>query len=64
VPSPANFVLLRSERPGALVRALHRRGVHVRDRSSLPGLGPYVRITVGSRSDVGRFLEALDRVRA
>ncbi len=63
VPSPANFVLLRAERPAALVRALHRRGVHVRDRSALPGLGPYVRVTVGSRDDVRRFLQAFDRVR-
>ena len=64
VPSPANFVLLRVDAAGALARRLRRRGVHVRDRSEVPGLGPYVRVTVGTRDECRLFLAALDAVRA
>ena len=64
VPSPANFVLLRADAAGTLVRRLRRRGVHVRDRAGVPGLGPYVRVTVGTRDECRLFLTALDAVQA
>jgi histidinol-phosphate aminotransferase len=64
VPSPANFVLLRASAAGALVRRLQRRGVHVRDRSDAPGLGPYIRVTVGTRDECRLFLAALDAAQA
>lgn len=62
VEAPANFVLLRAAAPAELVRALRRRGVSVRDQSLLPGLGPWVRVTVGTPAECARFLSALDAV--
>lgn len=60
VEAPANFVLLRAADPAGLVRRLLRRGVSVRDQSAMPGLGPWVRVTVGSHDECARFLAALE----
>ncbi len=63
-PSAANFVLVRvGERARALVEALGRRGVFVRDRSNEPGCSGCVRITAGivahTRTCVAAIEEAL-----
>lgn len=60
-PSQANFVLFEAGPRAAEVRErLRERGVLVRDRSyELPGC---VRVTVGTRDQVQRFLEALEEV--
>lgn len=59
-PSPANFVLADfGSRSGALLHALARRGILLRDRRpdfSRPG---YVRITVGTRAQMRRLVRAL-----
>ncbi|MFP5224369.1 MAG: histidinol-phosphate transaminase [Actinomycetota bacterium] len=57
-PSDANFLLLRTNREaGQLWRALAERGVLVRDFSSqIPGT---LRVTISTREENDRFLEAL-----
>ena len=63
LPSQANFVFARCERMdgGALYRQLKARGVLVRHFSA-PRITPYVRITIGTRQQMERLLEALDAV--
>jgi histidinol-phosphate aminotransferase len=62
-PSRANFVLARiGERAPAFLAALRLRGILVRDRSSDPGCGGCVRITLGSTADNARLLRALAEV--
>lgn len=59
VPSAANFVLARFDRPGAaLNESLLRRGVIVRPVGNY-GLQDHLRITVGTESQNARLLEAL-----
>jgi histidinol-phosphate aminotransferase len=59
-PSHANFVLMRiGAKHGELVKAMHARGVLLRDRSSDPGCDGYVRITIGVEEHVTRGLAAL-----
>ena len=61
VPSSANFVLARfGERAIAVRDALRGRSILVRDRSyEVPG---HVRITVGTRAQIRRLLDALEEV--
>jgi histidinol-phosphate aminotransferase len=61
VPSQANFVLLRAGRRAPAIRdRLRARGVLVRDRSS--ELDGCIRVTVGTRPQVRRFLEELEKI--
>jgi histidinol-phosphate aminotransferase len=62
VAAPANFILLQSSDPGGLVKRLEARGIYVRDRSYLPQLEAFVRITVGTRSQCRRVVEVLDEM--
>lgn len=60
LPSDANFVLAPVSSPAeAVARALRARGIGVRAFSDLPGVGDAIRITVGPRELVERFLDAL-----
>lgn len=61
VPSQANFVLFRAGERAIEVRdKLRAKSVLVRDRSyELPGC---VRVTVGTREQVARFFEELERI--
>ena len=61
VPSSANFVLLHLGKRAIPVRdALRACGILVRDRSyEIPGA---VRVTVGTREQTRRLLDALDRI--
>lgn len=61
IPSQANFVLMRNgERAIAIRDELRNRGVLVRDRSyELPG---FVRVTVGTRDQMRRFLDELEQI--
>ena len=60
-PSQANFVLFAAGARAIPVRdALRERGVLVRDRSyEIPGC---VRVTVGTREQVRRFLAELEEI--
>jgi histidinol-phosphate aminotransferase len=60
-PSQANFVLFYAGESAIPIRdALRERGVLVRDRSyEIPGC---VRVTIGTRAQIARFLEELERL--
>jgi histidinol-phosphate aminotransferase len=60
-PSQANFVLFQAgERAIAIRDALRERGVLVRDRSyEIPGC---VRVTIGTRPQIERFLKELEKL--
>jgi len=60
-PSEANFVLFYAGDRAIPIRdALLERGVLVRDRSyEIPGC---VRVTIGTRKQIGRFLEELAKL--
>ncbi|MGH9584537.1 MAG: histidinol-phosphate transaminase [Bryobacteraceae bacterium] len=61
IQSQANFVLFQAgERAVAIRDELRNRGVLVRDRSyELPG---WVRVTVGTRDQIRRFLDELEQI--
>jgi histidinol-phosphate aminotransferase len=60
-PSQANFVLFDAGDRAIEIRdALRERGVLVRDRSyEIPGC---VRVTIGTRAQIGRFLDELEKL--
>jgi histidinol-phosphate aminotransferase len=57
-PSAANFVLFRSPVDDLFDRLL-RRGVLIRDFSDRPRLEGCLRVTIGTRDENDRFLDAL-----
>ena len=61
VESQANFALMQvGDRAIAIRDELRERGILVRDRSyELPG---YVRVTVGTRDQIRRFLDELEQI--
>lgn len=60
LPTGANFLLLHLGRPADPVfQGLLRRGVIVRPGTSF-GLEEWIRVTLGRREDLERFLQALD----
>jgi histidinol-phosphate aminotransferase len=61
-PSAANFVLVEiGAKHGEFVRLMSAGGVLVRDRSSDPGCDGCVRITIGTREQMGEAAEVLKR---
>ncbi len=61
IPSQANFVLFDAgERAIEIRDALRERGVLVRDRSY--EIAGHVRVTIGTRAQIARFLEELERL--
>lgn len=62
-PSQANFVLVRiGPKHGEFSKAMRRRGVLVRDRSSDPGCDGCVRITIGTREHTALGIQAMAQV--
>ena len=62
-PSAGNFLLFRpGSRSSRILKDLARAGIRLRDRSADPGLAGCLRVTIGSRSQMDRFLKALDQV--
>jgi histidinol-phosphate aminotransferase len=59
ISTPGNFILLRVADPAGLLAQLRRVGIFIRNRSDLPQLAGIVRVTVGTRPQCERFLEAL-----
>lgn len=59
-PSSANFVLVPVDAAGSMTTALRERGVAVRPFPDLPGIGDTVRVSIGPREEMDRFLAALD----
>lgn len=56
-PTAANFITFRTERP--LFEELCARGILVRDISGYPRLAKCLRVSIGSREQNDRFLEAM-----
>jgi histidinol-phosphate aminotransferase len=64
-PSRANFVLVEiGARHAEFVQRMHAGGVLVRDRSSDPGCGGRVRITIGTRQQMRDAISVLNRTLA
>lgn len=62
-PSAANFILFRTTSPGVkLFEALRQQGILVRYLGSVPRLQDCLRVTIGTKSENDRFLEALTKV--
>jgi histidinol-phosphate aminotransferase len=64
VTTPANFLLLRVDNPVAFCARLADEGVYIRDRSTLPRLENYVRISVPTVAQTRDLIERIDRVLA
>lgn len=60
--TPANFVVVRMPDIEKTLSELQHRGVHVRDRSSYPGLAGCLRMTVGTTEQTERLLERIGDV--
>jgi histidinol-phosphate aminotransferase len=58
-PSDANFLLVRVDAPAKVYDFLMKRGIIVRDRSSVPLCEGSLRITVGTREENGLLIDAL-----
>jgi histidinol-phosphate aminotransferase len=62
-PSGGNFLLADfGARAGAILRALRRQGILLRDRRSDFGGQGYVRITLGTRAETRELVRALERL--
>jgi histidinol-phosphate aminotransferase len=61
LPSSANFVFARHDKRGGaeLAAALRQRAVLARHFAQPPRIAPYLRISVGSESEIARLLSAL-----
>ena len=57
-----NFFMLRLERAPWMVRALGEQGVYVRDRSHMPGLAGYVRVSIGTVEQTREILRRIGLV--
>ena len=66
LPSGANFLLLplRGRTAAGVTAGLRERGVAVRPFPDLPGIGESIRVSIGPRGQIDRFLRALDEVLA
>lgn len=62
ISTPANFVLLRVPAPQEFCSLLEAEGVYVRDRSTLPRLENFIRISVPNMTQTYDLITRLDRV--
>ncbi len=63
IPSSANYYLIRLRNAAAVIRALRKKGILVRDCSNFAGLdGTYVRIAVRSRRENARLMKELSQI--
>ena len=62
VSTPANFILMRVADAAAFVERMRQARIEIRDRSQLPQLDGFVRITVGTLSQCERVLETIRRI--
>lgn len=63
LPSQANFLTVRFHDPEAVIGALSRAGIVVRDVRRYPSLGDALRITLGTPAENDRVLRTLDACR-
>ena len=62
VTTPANYVLLEVPNPSRFCRLLEDEGVYIRDRSTLPRMEHFVRITVPTVAQAHEVIARIDRV--
>jgi histidinol-phosphate aminotransferase len=63
IPSQANFIMFNCKRPVApLIQAMKERKVHV--GRLFPALPDYMRLTIGKKSEMERFVDAFKQVMA
>ena len=61
LPSAANFILMNvADRAAPLLAAMRLKGILLRDRKSDFGREGWIRVTVGSRTQMARFTRALE----
>lgn len=63
VITPANFMLVKFADPAKGVEQLENNGIFIRDRSTIPQLEGYVRISIGTLEQTVRLIEALAEMR-
>lgn len=59
VTTPANFLLVKVDEPRRVMNHLKAGSVLVRDRSTLPQLEGYLRVTVGTTEQMARFVDVM-----
>ena len=57
--TPANFILIKMPNASDVVNELKEKGIFVRDRSYLPQLAGYFRVSIGSLDHMKRVLKAI-----
>ncbi|MBX7149112.1 histidinol-phosphate transaminase [bacterium] len=62
--TPANFILLKVANPQGVVDFLAKNNVFVRDRSMIPQLNGFLRITIGHMFIMERFWKVFEKVPA
>ncbi|MGE5212883.1 MAG: aminotransferase class I/II-fold pyridoxal phosphate-dependent enzyme, partial [Nitrospirota bacterium] len=63
IPSQANFIMFDCKRPVVpLIQAMKERKIHV--GRLFPALPDYMRLTIGKKSEMERFIEAFKQVTA
>ena len=55
--TPLNFILVKCKKPACVVKLLEKSYIFVRNRSNLPQLEGYIRITVGDTVTMGKFFD-------
>lgn len=60
--TPANFILIRMPNASEVVDKLKEKGIFVRDRSYLPQLEGYFRVSIGSIDYMKRVLKAISEL--
>ena len=60
----ANYLLFKVERPKEFAAALYNLNCFVRDRSSMPGMQGWIRVTVGPMEDMKEFIDRVAMVQS
>ncbi|HLD45743.1 MAG TPA: aminotransferase class I/II-fold pyridoxal phosphate-dependent enzyme, partial [bacterium] len=62
ISTPANFILFRVNEPEKVLSFFENHNIYLRNRSMLPGLTGYLRLTVGSREVMGHFWNVFEKI--
>lgn len=57
-----NFLLLKVQQPKKIVSYLKNKNIYIRDRSYLPGMKGFLRITIGDRLVMKRFWKIFEKL--
>jgi histidinol-phosphate aminotransferase len=62
LPSDANFISFKVEKPQKVFKYLEGNGIVIRDRSNQFNFGGYLRVTIGTKEENNLFLEKLNEI--